>query len=39
MKNLYENCGKIKKISKIFEMVLKNFENIKRNFQENFEKT
>ncbi len=39
LKILFRNCEKIRKIYKISEEVSKNFENITRNFKENFEKT
>ncbi len=37
-KILLRNCEKIRKIYEISGEVLKNFENITRNFEENFEK-
>ncbi len=39
MKILFRNCEKVRKIYKMSKEVLKNFENITRNFEENFEKT
>ncbi len=38
-KIFFRNREKIRKIYKMFGIVLKNFENITRNFEENFEKT
>ncbi len=36
---LFRNCEKIRKIYKMSGEVSKNFLNITRNFEENFEKT
>ncbi len=35
--DLFRNCEKIRKIYKMPREVSKNFENIMRNFEENFE--